>query len=90
MHFIIITDYLALKALKDKLILIGRLLRRVEKLIEYDFNIVYWASSKNIILNFLSRIYVLFSLSNKDSVQEEMLITKKKIRSIYLIVIELS
>ena len=39
MHFIIIIDYLALKTFKDKSILIGRLLRRVKKLMKYDFNI---------------------------------------------------
>ena len=41
MHLTIITDHLSLKALKDKSILTGRLLRRVEKLMEYDFDVVY-------------------------------------------------
>ena len=37
MHFTVITDHLALKALKDKSFLTGRLLRRAEKLLGYDF-----------------------------------------------------
>ena len=41
MHFTVITDHLALKALKEKLVLTGRLLRRAEKLMEYNFDVVY-------------------------------------------------
>ena len=37
MHFTVITDHSALKDLKDKSILTGRLLRRAEKLLEYKF-----------------------------------------------------
>ena len=39
MHFTVITDHLALKALKEKLVLTGRLLCRAEKLMEYNFNV---------------------------------------------------
>ena len=49
MHFTIKIDYKALKALKDKLIFPGKLLRRAKKIMEYDFNIVYLASSENIV-----------------------------------------
>ena len=43
MQFTIITDHSALKALKDKSLLTGRLLQRAEKLLELDFNVIYWA-----------------------------------------------
>ena len=41
MQFKTIKDHSALKTLKEKLILTGRLLKRAEKFMEYDFNIVY-------------------------------------------------
>ena len=41
MHFTVITDHLAEKALKENLVLTGRLLRRAEKLMEYNFDVVY-------------------------------------------------
>ena len=41
MHFTVITDHLALKALEDKFILTGRLLRRGEKLLDKNFDVIY-------------------------------------------------
>ena len=58
MNFTIITDYSALKALKDKPILTGCLLCRAEKLLEYDFDIIYCAGKKHVVPDFLSEIYL--------------------------------
>ena len=40
MIFTVITDHSALKALKEKSVLTGRLLKRAEKLLKYNFDIV--------------------------------------------------
>ena len=40
MNFTIITDHSALKALKNKSMLTGRLLLRAEKLLEYNFDVI--------------------------------------------------
>ena len=53
MYFIIFISYLALKALKDKIILKIKLFKSAEKLIKYDFDIIYYFSIKNIISDFL-------------------------------------
>ena len=58
MHFIVITDHSALKALKGKSILTGRLLRRADKLLEYDFDVIYCSGRDNVVPDFLSRIYL--------------------------------
>ena len=65
MHFTVITDHSALKALIDKSVLTGCLLRRAEKLLEYDFDIVYRSGNKNVIPDFLSRTY-LVELTSPD------------------------
>ena len=57
MHFTVIMDHSALKSLKGKSILTGRLLRRVEKLLEYNFDVVYRSGKENVVLDFLSKIY---------------------------------
>ena len=59
MHSTVITDRSALKALNDKSILTGRLLRRAEKLLEYNFDINYCSGKDNIVPNFMSRIYLM-------------------------------
>ena len=58
MHFTVVTNHLALKALKEKSILTGRLLRKAEKLITYNFDIVYQAGKENVVPDSLSRIYL--------------------------------
>ena len=58
MNFTVISDHSALKALKDKSILTGCLLRRAEKLLEYDFDVIYCAGSEHVVPDFLSRIYL--------------------------------
>ena len=52
MHFTVITDYLALKELKNKSVLTGRLLSRAEKLLEYNFDVVYNSGKENIVPDF--------------------------------------
>ena len=80
MHFTVITDHLALKALKDKSVLTGRLLRRAEKLLEYNFNIVYRLGKENVIPDFLSRIYLVELTSpDKDRKDQEIAKSKNKI-----------
>ena len=58
MHFTVITYHLLLKALKEKSILTSRVLHRVEKLMEYNFDVVDWAGKEHVITDFLSRIYL--------------------------------
>ena len=65
MHFTVITDHLALKALKDKSVLTGRLLRRAEKLLKYNFDIVYRSGNENVVPDFLLRLY-LVELTSPD------------------------
>ena len=80
MHFTVITDHLALKALKDKSVLTGRLLRRAEMLLEYNFDIVYCSGSKNVIPDFLSRIYLVEMTSpDEDGKDQEIAKSKNKI-----------
>ena len=55
MHFTVITEYLALQALKDKSVLTGQLLRSAEKLLEYDFDIVYRSGNENVVPDYLSK-----------------------------------
>ena len=54
------SDYrpLSFESFKDKSILTGRLLRRAEKLLEYDFDIIYCSGKDSIVPDFLSRIYL--------------------------------
>ena len=72
MHFTVITDHSAIKALEDKSILTGRLLRRAEKLLEYNFDIIYKPGKDNIVPDSLSRIYLveLTSPVEDEKVQE--------------------
>ena len=58
MPFTIITDHSALKALKDKFLLSARLLKRAEKLLKYNFDVIYWAGKDYMVPDFLSRIYI--------------------------------
>ena len=76
MYFTVITDHLALKALKDKAKLTDRLLQRAEKLIKYNFDIIYWAGLENIVCNFLSRMYVLYTTKNSEQDNQDILIAK--------------
>ena len=54
----VITDHYAMKAFKDKSLLTGRLLGRAEKLLENDFDVIYWAGQEHVVPDFLSRIYL--------------------------------
>ena len=63
MNFTIITDHSALKALKDKSLLTGRLLRRAKKLLEYDFNVLYQSGKEHVVPDFLSRLYLVEMLT---------------------------
>ena len=80
MHFTVITDHLALKALKDKSVLTGLLLRRAEKLLEIDFDILYCSGNENVVPDFLSRIY-LVELTSPDEDRKDQEIAKSKNRT---------
>ena len=58
MKFTFVTDYYSLKALKDKSLLLKSLLSRSEKLLEYDFEVVYRSGRKHFVPGFLSKIYL--------------------------------
>ena len=80
MHFTVITDHLALKALKDKSVLTGHLLRRAEKLLEYNFDIVYCSGNENVVPDFLLRIYLVELTSlDEDGKNQEIAKSKNKI-----------
>lgn len=73
MHFTIITDHNALKALKDKSSLEGRLMRWAEYLAEFDYDIIYRPGKDNIIPDFLSRNIVNYSVNEMNSsIREEI------------------
>ena len=77
MNFTIITDHSALKALKDKSILTGRLLRRAEKLLEYDFDVIYCAGKEHVVPDFLSRIY-LTEMSVTGEIEKDCRLAREK------------
>ena len=80
MPFTIITDHSALKALKDKSLLTGRLLRRAEKLLEYDFDVIYRAGREHVVPDFLSRIYLAeMSVSEDEEKDRKLAVEKNKI-----------
>ena len=58
MHFKIVTDHSALKALQQKENLEGRLMRWAEYLMMYDFEILYRAGRENLVPDMLSRAFV--------------------------------
>ena len=59
MHFTLIMDHLALKALEDKAVMKEKLLFRAKKITQYDFDMVYWAGKKTCGSQFLSIIYLI-------------------------------
>ena len=65
-HFTIITDHSALKAMKDKALLKGRLLRWAEFLAEYDYDIVYRAGKDNVVADYLSRAVLTLSINESS------------------------
>ena len=75
MHFTVITDHLVLKVLKYKFILTGKLLRRAEKMLDYDFDSIYWPGKRNVVPNFLSRLY-LVELTSPDEDEKDQEIFK--------------
>ena len=77
MHFAVITDHFALKALKDKANLTGCLLIRADKLMEYDFDIVYRSGKENVVPDFLSRIYLVEKDLEVDE-DEELVLAQRK------------
>ena len=80
MHFTVITDHSALKALRDKSILTGRLLRRAEKLLEYNFDIVCCSGKGNVVPYFLLRIYLVeLNSPGEDEKDQEIAKSKNKI-----------
>ena len=80
MHFTVITNHSALKASKDKSVLTGRLLRRTEKLLEYDFDVIYCSGRDNIVPDFLSRICLVELTSPvEDKIDQEIARSKNKI-----------
>ena len=70
MNFTIIKDHSALKALKDKSLLTGRLLRRAEKLLEYDFDVIYQSGKEHVVPDFHSRLY-LVEMSTAGRVEDD-------------------
>ena len=77
MQFTIITDHSALKVLKDKSLLTGRLLRRAEKLLEYDFDVIYWAGQEHVVSDFLSGVYLAEMTVSEDEEGERKLALEK-------------
>ena len=88
MHFIVITDHSALKALKDKSVLTGRLLRRAEKLLEYDFDDIYRSGRDNIVPGFLSMIYLVELTPSPIEDKRDQEIAKSKNKFLFLLQIE--
>ena len=70
MHFTVITNHSSLKALKDKSVLTGQLLRRAEKLLEYNFDIISCSRKNSVVPDFLLRIY-LVELTSLDEYRKE-------------------
>ena len=68
--FPINTDHSGLKAVKDKSLLTGRLLKRAEKLLEYKFDVIYQSEKKHVVPDFLSRLY-LVKTSNAGKVDSD-------------------
>ena len=83
MHFTIITDQMALKELKEKSVLIGQFLRRAEKLLKYNFDIVYCSGKDIIVPDFLSRIY-LVELNSQMRIERTKKLQRVKIRILFL------
>ena len=77
MNFTIIKDHSALKALKDKSLLTGRLLRRAKKLLEYDFDVIYQSGKEHVVPDFLSRLY-LVEMSTAGKVENDRRIAAQK------------
>ena len=50
--------------MKDNSLLTGRLLRRAEKLLEYDFDVIYQSKKKIVVPDFLSRFYLMEMLTS--------------------------
>ena len=76
----IIINHLALKALKDKSLLTERLLRRAEKLLKYDFDIICQCGKENAVPDFLSRLYLAeMSTANRVESDQQVALKKKKI-----------
>ena len=63
MNFKIITNNSALKALKDKSLLMGGLLRRAGKLLEYEFDAICQSRKEHVVPDFLSRLYLVEMLT---------------------------
>ena len=82
MNFTVITDHSALKALKDKFVLTGFLLHRAEKLLEYDFDVIYCAIKEHVVSDFLSRIY-LTEMSVTSEIKRDCCLGKKRTKSIF-------
>ena len=77
MQFTVTTDHSALKALKDKSLLTCRLLQRAEKLLEYNFDVIYWAGQEHVVPNFLSIIYLAEMSVSEDEERDWKLALKK-------------
>ena len=58
MNFTFINVHSSLKAFKDKSLLMGRLLRRAEKFLKYDFKVIYQCGKEHMVPDFLSRLYL--------------------------------
>ena len=81
MQFTIIAEHSTLRACKDKSLLTGRLLQRAEKLLEYDFDVIYWAGQEQVVSDFLSRIYLAEMTVSEDEEEDcKLALEKNKIR----------
>ena len=79
MKFTVVTNHSALKALKDKANLTGCLLRQADKLMEYNFDVVYQKGNENVVPDFLSRIYIVDQLDQDEEDDRTTAIQKNKI-----------
>ena len=77
MNFTIITNHSAFKSLKDKSLLTGRILRKAEKLLEYDFGIIYQSGKEHVVPDFLS-IFCLVEMSTVGKVDSDQQIARPK------------
>ena len=77
MHFTVITDHLLQKALKEKSVLTGRLLCEAEKLMEYNFDVVYQDGREHVVPEVLSRIY-LVNITVSERIEEDCWVAAEK------------
>ena len=57
----------------------GRLLQRAEKLLEYNFDAIYWAGQEHLVPDFFSRIYLAeMTVSEGEDRDQKLALEKNK------------